>query len=70
MNLRHEYPHEVQGVSDTVLSTSAAPARGLLSAAKARVPKARSRQAFWRMLALVRPHRRRIPRCRRRRQSH
>jgi subfamily B ATP-binding cassette protein MsbA len=46
-------------VSDTVL-TPAAPARGLLAQAQPAVSKASSRKAFWRMLALVRPHRRKM----------
>lgn len=51
--------YEDFGVSDTVL-TPAAPARGLLAQRQPAIPEARSRKAFWRMIALVRPHRRRM----------
>jgi len=46
-------------VSDTVL-TPAAPVPSVLAQRQPAIPKARSRKAFWRMLALVRPHRRRM----------
>ncbi len=48
-------------MSDTILTSTAAaaPAQGLL-AKRGRPPKRQQRQAFWRVLQLVRPHRRRM----------